>query len=65
MRDNRLQECLNGQTDNYLLPFLWHAGEDAKTVCKALDHIKSLNIYQVTLENRGGETGFARKTGLK
>lgn len=54
MRDNRLQECLNGQTDNYLLPFLWYAGEDAKTVCKALDHIKSLNIHQVTLENRGG-----------
>lgn len=48
----RLNEVLQKQEDNYMLPFFWQHGEDEETLRKYIHVIRSANIGAVCIESR-------------
>ena len=51
----KLQECLNNQCGNYIIPLLWYTGESAELVRKEMDAIRQAGISEFIFENRGGD----------
>lgn len=48
----RLQQALAGQTDSYILPFLWMRGESSAEIAQQLDAIEACGIREICLESR-------------
>ena len=48
----RLHEALNGQEDNYILPFYWQHGEDADLLIEGMERIRECGIRAVCVEAR-------------
>lgn len=52
---NRLTECLENRTDNYILPFFWQHGEDDETLLREIDAIEKSGIRALCVESRTHE----------
>ena len=50
--DKKLQDCLNGNHDSYILPFLWLHGEPKERVKEEILAIKNSGINEFCAESR-------------
>ncbi|MBP3388416.1 MAG: hypothetical protein J6K98_00915, partial [Clostridia bacterium] len=50
--DKRLWDCLNGQEDSYIFPFLWLHGESRAQLSRELDAIQQSGIREFCAESR-------------
>ncbi|SHH42270.1 hypothetical protein [Clostridium grantii] len=48
----RLNDVLNNQGDNYILPFYWQHGEDAELLAEGMERIRECGIKAVCIEAR-------------
>ncbi|MCR4622449.1 MAG: hypothetical protein K5663_10260 [Clostridiales bacterium] len=48
----RAQELLNGEGQNYILPFLWMKGEDTDTIRREIGKVAECGIREICLESR-------------
>ena len=53
--DQRLQQALSGQTDSYILPFLWLHGEPHEVLREEIDAIEKCGIREFCAESRTHE----------
>ncbi|MBP3918882.1 MAG: glycosyl transferase family 2 [Clostridia bacterium] len=51
----RIEECLKGKTENYILPFFWQHGEDDETLIREIDAIEASGIRALCVESRTHE----------
>ena len=51
----KLNDCLSGQYENYILPFFWQHGEDDATLIREINAIENSGIKAVCVESRTHE----------